>query len=195
MDIFGNGLYWSPKEDSGSGDGDGEGEENGQQQENQEGEVLEWDAFHSSLPEAAQNLIKEHVSGLKSSLATERDDRKAAEKDLRDVAAELEKGSEAQKKVLALADDVAASTKKANFYEDAHKAGVTNLKLAYHVAETDDLFDRRGNGNLDKLKADYPELFAAKKIPSGDLGEGTGGRIPGSGKVTMNDLIRKKAGR
>ena len=108
MSEFRKSLFYSPDAD---GAGNGKPEEKGKQ----EGEVLEWDAWHKALPEDAQELVKGHVSGLKTALASERDARTTAEKDLRDVAGELEKGSDAQKKVLDLADDVAAGNIKIAF--------------------------------------------------------------------------------
>ena len=191
MGYFRKGLYFSP--DDGAGDGNGEGEGDGQEQDQQE-EALEWDTFHDSLTPEAQKLISDRDSGLKSALGKERDARDKAEKDLRDVAKDLKDGSEAQEKVLELADQAAAESQKADFYEDAHGNGVANLKLAYHVAKTDDLFDKRGNVNWKVMKEEYPELFVKTKVPSADAGDGTGTGLPGK-KVDMNALIRKKAGR
>ncbi|GAF82533.1 unnamed protein product, partial [marine sediment metagenome] len=115
--------------------------------------------------------------------------RKTAEKDLRDVAKKLEEGSEAQKEVLKLADDVATGTRKADFYEEAHKAGVSNLKLAFLVASDEGLFDKRGNANFDKLKEGFPELFGKKKIIDPNAGDGTG-KTPDGTKAGMNEFIR-----
>ena len=194
MGYFRKGLFFAPDDGGGSGDGDaGEDGENNQEQDQQEA-VLEWDTFHKALPVEAQKLISDRESGLKSSLSTERDARKGLEKDLKAVAKDLKDGSEAQEKVLKLADEVAAGTLKADFYEDAHEKGVVNLKLAYHIVEKDDLFDSRGNVDFKALKEDYPELFVKSKPPPADGGEGTGSRLPSS-KVSMNDLIRAKAGR
>ena len=189
MSEFRKGLFFSP-DDGGAGGEKPDEKPNGEEK----GDALEWDTWHGALPEDAQKLVAGHVDGLKTALASERDARGTAEKDLRDVAGELEKGSDAQKKVLKLADEVAAGNLKADFYEDAHKVGVTNLSLAFIVAEKEGLFDKRGNANFDKLKEIYPELFGKKEIPDGSAGDGTGGTLP-SGKVDMNYLIRKKAGR
>ena len=188
MSEFRKVLFYSPDED-GAGS-----EKPAEKPEGDQGEVLEWDTWHEALPEDAQELVAGHVSGLKTALKSERDARNTAEKDLRDVAGELEKGSEAQKKVLKLADDVAAGNVKTDFYEEAHEAGVSNLKLAFVVAKEDGLFDKRGNANFTKLKESYPELFTRKKVADGNAGEGTGSGPP-KGKIDMNALIRAKAGR
>ena len=196
MGDFTKGLYFAKDGDSGGGSGDGEddpGQKDGQEKDPQE-DVNEWDAFHDSLPAEEQKLIADRDSGLKTALDKERDARKGAEKDLRDVAKDLKDGSDAQEKVLKLADQAAAETQKADFYEDAHGNGIANLKLAFHVVQKDDLFDSRGNVDFKALKEDYPELFVKKVVPPGDAGDGTGTGLPGK-KVDMNALIRQKAGR
>ena len=170
-------------------------EEKGKEvQPKEESKALEWKPWHDALPKDAQTLIAEREGGLKSALGTERDARKEAEKSLREVAAKLEKGSEAQKEVLRLADENAATNTKAEFYEDAHKAGVSNLKLAYHVATTEELFDKRGGVNFEKMKEAYPELFGKKQVVKGNAGEGTG-TAPGGKDVSMNAYIRRSAGK
>jgi hypothetical protein len=83
---------------------------------------------------------------------------------------------------------------KAEFYEVAHEAGVTDLKLAYIVAKEEKLIDKRGNVDFDKLKEAHPSLFASPRRPPGDAGAGTGGE--GSGRTRdMNAAIRAAAGR
>ena len=190
MGTLKNGLYFAPDDGGAGGSGEADGEEN----QGEQADVLVWDTFHDSLKPEAQALIATRESGLKTALSSERDARKTAEKDLRDVADKLEKGSQAQKDVLELADAVAAGTLKSDFYEDAHKSGVTNLKLAYLVAKDDDLFDKRGNVNFEKMKEANPELFGRKIIPDVGAGDGTGSRDMPK-KVDMNAMIRKKAGR
>ena len=190
MSSFLEGLYFSPEADEGAG---GEGDQT-QDEQNQEGEVLEWDTFHKALPEEAQKLIEKRESGLKSALETERDSRGKVEKELREVASKLEKDSDAQKKVLKLADENALANAKADFYEEAHEEGVSNLKLAHVVATTDGLISKSGKIDFKKMKESYPELFGKKKMPPGGAGEGTGGKQPGA-KGDMNARIRAKAGR
>ena len=194
MDFFMNGLFYSPDDGGAGGNGDTNGAGDSAQQNDKENEPLEWDTFHASLTEDAQKLIADHESGLKAALSAERDARGDAEDKLRAVAKDLEKGSEAKAAVLKLADDLAVETAKAEFYEEAHGAKVTNLKLAYHIANTEGFIDKRGKVNWDGMKKEYPELFAKKVIPDGGAGDGTGAGLP-SEKVDMNALIRQKAGR
>ena len=89
---------------------------------------------------------------------------------------------------------MAVGNTKADFYEDAHEAGISNLKLAYHVATTEDLFDKRGNVDFDKMKENFPELFAKPpRKPQGGAGDGPGDNL--GQKAGMSAWIRKEAGR
>jgi len=190
------GLYFAP-DAAGGGEGDGKGDPPGDKRGDNKGdkpEVLNWDTWHKTLPKNVQTLIADHESGLKTALGSEREARGTAEKDLRKVAKKLEEGSDAQKEVLKLADEVAVGNTKADFYEDAHKAGISNLKLAYHVATTEDLFDKRGNVDFEKMKENFPELFSkSPRKPTASAGEGMEGEL--SQKADMSNWIRQQAGR
>jgi hypothetical protein len=153
-----------------------------------------FDSWFEEQPDEIKGLVEGHVKGLKTALGSERDARDKAEKDLRDVAAKLEKGSEAQKQVLELADAVQEGNTKADFYEDAHAAGVSNLKLAWHIAKTEELFDKRGVVDFEKMKANYPELFGRlSKTPPGNVGAGGNQKLAPA--RSMNEFIRRQAGR
>lgn len=190
-----NGVFYSPDDKGGGGNGDDkQADDQSKDKDKEKGKALAWKPWHDALPKEAQELIATRESGLKTALDSERDARKTAEKDLRDVAKKLEEGSEAQKEVLKLADDVADGTRKADFYEDAHKAGVSNLKLAFIVATDEELFDKRGNANFAKLKEGFPELFGKKPIVDPNAGDGTGKTLDGK-KAGMSEYIRAASGK
>lgn len=154
-----------------------------------------FEAFLAGQDEAVKGLYDGHVAGLKSALRSERESRGEAERKVRDLAQKADKGSEAEAALLKVADELAAETRRAGFYEVAHAAGVTNLKLAYLVAVNDDLFDKKGQVNFEELKKGYPELFGTKamaKPPAGNVGAGQGNEPKQSG---MNAFIRAASGR
>lgn len=181
---------------SGNADGDpnGGGRTGSDADGKQNGKPLAYDDWYKAQPEEIRNMLDSNISGLKSALDNERKTRGDLEKQLRELAGKAEKGSEAEKRLMELADQMGEADRKADFYEAAHAAGVSNLKLAYLVALQDDLFDKRGNANFDQMKKDYPELFGLKKIPDGKAGNGTDGNKP-AGHGDMNAWIRKAAGR
>lgn len=160
-----------------------------------------WAEYYATLDDGVKALYDEDVKGLKSALESERKERKGLETQVRDLAGKAEAGSEAQKSLTTLADKIAESDRRTEFYESAHKEGVSNLKLAYTIAVQDDLFDKKGNPDLDTLKKNYPELFTTKREtpppPKGGAGAGAGGNAPagGSNQGGMNILIRGAAGR
>jgi hypothetical protein len=182
----------------------GSGNEPAQNQPSGQGETPDapknWDEWHESLSDDLKGLIKtrfdDDTKGLKSALESERSAKKELEKQLREVAAKAEKGSEFEKQLTELAGKLESEGKRAEFYEAAHKSGVTNLKLAWRVAQEDELFKRDGSPDIDALKADYPELFKQDAPPPSqrtNAGAGTNGNAPA--KQTMNDIIRQAAGK
>jgi hypothetical protein len=179
--------------DGGTG-GDPDPKPSGTDGDSETPEPLNFETWHEAQPEPVKILLQSHVAGLKSALTSERDARTTAEKAMRDAASKMKKDSDEQKELLGLADDLQEATVKADFYEQAHDAGVTNLQLAYLAAKEGGLFDGRGNVNFEAMKLKFPELFGTKKpAPPAHGGEGGGDQI--RTKEDMNQFIRREAGR
>ena len=151
-----------------------------------------WDAYLAAQAEPVKALFEGHVSGLKSALADERDQRKSFEKELRDVAKQLEDGSEAKKQVEQLSKQYDEAERRITFYETA-PAELVSHKLGWLAATEMGAFDRRGNVDWDAMKKAYPELFVQPKRtpPPGDAGTGAGNSAPQS--FSMNDALRAAA--
>lgn len=196
--MYWKGLYFQANNDGGTANAGAGAANNGGSASGEAGakggETLTFETFIAKQSDEIKALMDGHINGLKTALGSERDTRKDLEKQVRDLATKAEKGSEAEKQLTTLADQMATADRKASFYEDAHTAGVTNLKLAFVVATTDELFDKKGNVNFADLKTKYPELFGVKKVPNGNAAEGTEDE-PDTAGSAMNRLIRKKAGR
>lgn len=144
--------------------------------------------------EPTKELYKEHTSGLKSALDSERETRRTLEKELREAAAAAEDGSEAKRKLEEATAHVQKANAQADFFEAAHAAGVADLRLAWlAVQESDSLRDRSGKADFVRLKEQHPALFAdAKKLPAGHAGAGAS---PDAPKDDPNANIRRAAGR
>lgn len=172
-------------------------EEQQQQQQGSGGSgTLNFDTWLGQQDGAIQTLISEHISGLKTALQSEREQRRGFERELREAARQAEEGSTARQQLDRLGESLALTERQAAFYEAAHGAGITNLKLAWLAVQQDEgLQDRAGNVNLDSLKEKYPELFATQRpqTPAGNAGSGTGGSPPAAGQ-SMDDWIRRRAG-
>lgn len=155
------------------------------------GEIPVFDQWIEKQDEGVRTMLDGHVKGLKSALETERENRKSFEKQVKELAQRVEKGSEAEKRLNELSAQIELDQQRMAFYEDAQKQGISNLKAAFTLAQTDQLFDRKGNADFDKLKSAYPELFK-KPVPAGNAGEGAEGQ---PATFSMNDAIRRMAGR
>lgn len=154
----------------------------------------DFEAWLEQQDDQTKELYEEHTSGLKSALDSERETRRALEKQLRDAAEAAEEGSEAREKLEEAAAAAETANAQADFYEDAHAAGVSDLRLAWIVVQQDKtLQDRYGKPDFAKLKEQHPALFAdGKKPPPGNAGAGAGTETPAD---DMNARIRKAARR
>lgn len=179
----------------GSGAGNntgGTGNENGGGTAEQQ--PLSFDSWINEQPDPVKSLLDGHTRGLKSALDSERDARKGLEKQLKELAAKAEKGSDLEKQLTELVNQQNAAEVRASFYEEAHSAGIANLKLAYLVANEEKLIDQRGRVDFATMKTRYPELFVGAQKPApGNAGSGTS--TPPSGTRSMNDFIRASSGR
>lgn len=154
---------------------------------------VDFDKWFESQADDIKSLVNSHIQGLKTALDSERESRKSFEKQVRDLATKVEAGSEAQKQLTALADQVGILERRQSFYDEAHSQGVSNLKLAYLAASDAGLIDDKGRVNWEQLKKSFPQLFGAAVItPKGNAGDGTS--VPPGGKASMNTIIRRAAG-
>lgn len=153
-----------------------------------------FEAWLGQQPEDIRSRYEQHTSGLRSALESERETRRTLEKDVRRLARQQEEGSESRQQLDALAGNLAEQNQRADFYEEAHRLGVVDLRLAYLAARDGGLIDDRGRADMTALKTRYPHLFETRRsAPAGNAGSGTG--PDPKPKNTMNDAIRRAAGR
>lgn len=154
-----------------------------------------FDEWLKGQPEAITKLYEGHTDGLRSALQKERDNNKTLTKQLKDLGGKLEEGSEARKALDGITEKLEAEQGRADFYEEAVKQGVVDLKLAWLAIQADaDELVRRGRVDFVALKEQHPNLFAQQQPASrGNAGAGAG-QEPG-GTKDMNNYIRQAAGR
>lgn len=187
---------------TGTGTGDG-GAGNGGNQ----GAAGAWkfEDFAGKLQESDRTALASHIEesskGLKNALEAERASRKQLEKDLADARKGLDANSEAAKQLDKITADLKLRDTQATFYEAASAAGCRNLKLAWAAAslDRDKYFKRDDSPDMEAIKADHPELFAATSSGENKTNGGTGssGGAGGSGggpNAEMNAAIRAAAG-
>lgn len=167
---------------AGSGSGGGEGDP---------GERT-WESVLEGFTPQQKAAFDKHVAALKAPDEDDRKARKALEKQVADLSKAAEEGSDLKKQLDDLSAQLTEQTARADFAEEAHREGVSNVRLAYVAAKEDGLIDSKGRCNFGKLKEGYPELFAkAEAKPKGDAGKASGSDRTDGG---MTSLIREAAG-
>lgn len=144
-----------------------------------------------------QTAYNGHVQGLRNTVQATRQERDGLSQQLGQLQAALGKNPEEAKRLVEqMTHDLEAANRRTAFVEEAVRAeiGCSNPKAAYALAQSENLFDRRGNPDWAAIKQAAPELFGGQRgaIPPGHAGAGTGGAPQESG---MNAFIRRAAGR
>lgn len=154
----------------------------------------DFDGWFAEQPEPVQSLVAQHTAGLKSALESERSERKNTARQLRDALAQAEKGSALEKSLQEITGRAEQAERRAAFFEDAARpdVGCTNARAAFLVATAEELFTRTGEPDWGRIKAAAPELFG-RRMPTGNAGSGQA--PPPTPALSMNDYIRRAAGR
>lgn len=161
-----------------------------------------WDGWLETLDEAERGrvtrLYEAKHGGLLKALESERSERKAYERQLRDAASQLKDGDANKAALTEMADKLEAANRKADFFKEAARpeTGLSDPEAAWIIAnaKADEFFDRRGNLNLALLKDRHPGLFGRPPVtPPANAGNGSGAQTPPAN--TMNQMIRRQAGR
>ena len=153
-----------------------------------------FDEWLKGQDETVKGLVTERFQKLESAVKATRGERETLAKQLRDATKKMEEGSEARKALEDVGAKLEAAEQRAAFYEDATRPEVrcNNPKLGWLAAIEIGAIDGKGRVNWEAIKSQFPELFTAK-VPNANAGTGTG--TPPAGKATMNDWIRRAAGR
>jgi len=142
--------------------------------------------------ETVKGLYESHITGLRNTVQATRQERDTLAKQIKEVSAKAEKGSELEKSLTEFSQKLEAAERKSAFLEAATQPGIDcrNPKAAYALAQSENLFTRAGAPDWAALKAMAPELFGKPHVP-GNGGEGT--QTPPT-KADMNAYIRQQAG-
>lgn len=149
-------------------------------------ETTTFETWFGALDAPLQELVNNHVAGLRSALESERTERKSLSKTLKDLSGKLDANSDAAKQLDALRSALETTEKRAGFVEEAAVAGCTAPRAAWHIAQAEGM-------TVAQVRQAYPQLFAAVARAPGGAGAGVG--QPPAKTQTMNDWIRRAAGK
>ena len=152
-----------------------------------------FEAWIEKQDESTKELYENHISGLKNTVKTTRQERDELAKQVREILPKAEKGSAFEKDLTETLAKLEATERRATFAEEAVKPGIDcrNPKAAYAYAVNVDAFDKRGNPDWTLLKKEVPELFG-KSSPPAHGGSGTDSPPQAN---DINSMIRRAAGR
>ena len=165
---------------------------------------LVWETWLKEQSDDIKTLIGDHTSGLKSSLASERQGKKELAKSLKELKVLAEEHPQLKTQIEGIEGKLGDSETKTAFVLAAVTAKVSDPILALAAANqagmlADEKFqDRKGKvifeDLFEDLKTKHPQLFAVQKAPDVGAGAGAGkGGNAGTGGG-VNEWIRGRAG-
>jgi len=154
--------------------------------------VQDFEQWIAGQPEEVKTLYDTHVTGLKNTVKATRQERDDFKTQLQGALKEAEKGSQLEKSLQDAMAKLEATDRKASFFETAIKPeiGCRNIRVAYALATSEDLFLKDGSPDWAAIKQTAPELFGTNT--KAGAGAGTESTIK---NFDMNSFIRSKTGR
>lgn len=155
-----------------------------------------FDQFVQTLNEPLQQLYSSNISGLKNALESEKENRRKLSEQVKALSPAVEKGSELERKLAETAKLLEEAeqrsiefNRRATFAEQAIRPGVncSNVKAAYALAVSENLFTEDGEPKWKELQKLAPELFRVTK-------QTNGGNTEQSVSNDINAAIRRAAG-
>jgi len=139
-------------------------------------------------PEEVKTMIGEHYNGLLNTVKATRAERDELSGELKKLAKNVDKDSDAGKLVGELQAKLAKETRKSTFMEQAVAKGVKRPAVVFALANTDNLYSETGEPDWDRIKESVPELFTAQAISS-DAGSGTNKKPSGDSNKAIRDAL------
>lgn len=167
---------------------------NSQNNQGAQGETpASWDEWFTAQPESIKVLYQQHTAGLQNTVKATRDERDTLARQIRELSAKAEKGSELERSLAEMQGSLEQANRRADFFAEAGKPeiGCRNSEAAFILASAKNLFTRNGAPDWAAIKAAAPELFGA---PSVNAHAGSGTQAP-TAKANFNEMIRQAAGR
>lgn len=162
--------------------------------ENEGAKPLDFDEWINGQDEAIKGLISTRFQNLENTVKATRGERDGLAADIKKLAKDQKEGSEAKAALEKISAQLEATERRAAFLEEALNPAVQckNARAAWLLADAGNLFTKRGTPDWDAIRAEAPELFG---LPTARANAGNGTQTPPNPSQSMNDFIRKSAGR
>ena len=133
--------------------------------------ALTFDSLIDSMDEPQREVIERHIVGLRTALDKEREERKGAQKAVRNAQAEIEQLPTLRQQLEQAAQAALDTRAQALFFEHAGSNDVKrgSARLAFLAAKDGQCFNDDGSVQWDSLQARFPDLFegSARHAPTG----------------------------
>lgn len=153
-----------------------------------------FETWFEGQDEGIKGLINKRFESLENTVKATREERDNFSKQIKQLAKQQADGSDAKKQLEEMGAQLEKSERRAAFLEDAMKPEIQcrNARAAWVLAESENLFDKKGAPDWNAIKAAAPELFG---VPVANANAGNGTQRTPAQPNDMNSFIRRKAGR
>lgn len=152
--------------------------------------MFDYEQWIGEQSEEIKAGIEAHYNGLLNTVKATRQERDELSAELKKLAKNVDANSDAGKQVSELQARLAATEKKANFMEQATLKGVKRPGVVFALANSENLYNDKGEPDWEKIKESVPELFGTQ-VASNDAGSGTNQKPQGDANKSIRDSLQK----
>jgi exonuclease VII large subunit len=148
----------------------------------------EFDNWFEAQDETVKSLIQERFSRLENTVKATRQERDTLSRELKELSKKMD--SESQQKLSELQAQLEATERKAIFFQEAYKQGVSNTHAAYSIFTAENLWDESGKPDWKRLREIAPEFF--KSGLSTNAGSGTAVKVMEDANQAIRQALKRK---
>ncbi len=104
-----------------------------------------FESWLETQDETVKSLISGHTQGLSNTVKAVRQERDDFAKQIKDLSAKVEAGSDTQKELERMTAELEAANRRNDFFEGAAANGCLNFKAAFALASSENLFKKNGS--------------------------------------------------
>jgi len=153
-----------------------------------------FEGWYEKLDEKSRSLLDGHIQGLNNSVKATRAERDSYAKQIKELTSKAQEGSELKQTLEQMSKQLEEANRRSDFLEKAGEVGCLNLKAAYALAVSENLFRRDGSPDWDAIIAEAPQLFEQKGAVRTKAGANATSSAAQKTGASMDDLIRNRFG-
>ncbi len=152
----------------------------------------EFEIWLETQDESVKTLINNRFSALETTVKAVREERDNFGRELKSLARNVDKESDAGKQLDELRNKLKLSERKSTFLEAASKQGITKPSVVYAYATNENMFTEDGEPDWARMKETVPELFKVSDVKT-HAGTNTNPKTVESLEQASNNAFRAAA--